>query len=147
MFRFLISAVLVLAPYSGRAQHVSCCGRDANKALDEADTLRSWDALYASYSKYRSCDDGAISEGFSESVARIMVNHWSTMPQLGRILKKDGDFRQFVLIHLNATLDEKDLKKIKTKARSQCPASLTALCNEIMRKADSALKQAVSYRH
>jgi hypothetical protein len=144
MFQFLASAVLVLVPYWGGAQHLSCSDTDAKKAFDEADNLRSWDALYASYNKYRSCDDGAISEGYSESVARIIVDHWSTMPQLGHILKKRADFRQFVLTHIDATLDEKDLQNIKAKAASQCPPTLAKLCNEVMHQADSVLKEVLS---
>jgi hypothetical protein len=92
--------------------------------MTEADTLRTWDALYKSYSLYQKCDDGAIAEGYSESVARVLVDHWNTLPQLVELAKKEPKFLHFVLRHVDATGDAKDLERIKAEAKAQCPTGL-----------------------
>jgi hypothetical protein len=100
-------------------------------------TLRSWDALYRSYKTFRQCDDGAISEGYSESVARILVDHWNTLPQLNRLTKNDPRFRLFVIGHLDATLNMDDVETVKKKAKTQCPTGLRTLCDDFTKQANA----------
>jgi hypothetical protein len=114
--------------------------------MTEADMLRSWDALYKSYTLYQKCDDGAIAEGYSESVARVLADHWHTLPQLAELAKKDPKFLRFVLRHVDATDDDKDLQKIKTEAKAQCPTGLRTICDDLGKEADTALKEAASFR-
>jgi hypothetical protein len=134
-------ALVLLACGLGFAQKTPCM-----QAFDEADTIRTWDGLYRSYGLYRSCDDGAVGEGYSESVARILADHWGTLPRLADLGKKDGRFRQFVLRHVDASLDMKDIEEIKTRARTQCPRRLGTLCHELANEADAALKEAASWQ-
>jgi len=109
-------------------------------------TLRTWDALYKSYASYRSCDDGFVGENYSESVARLLVDHWNTLPRLASLARENVDFRRFVLKHVDATLDMKDVEKIKAEAKTQCPQGLRALCDDLGKQADSALKEDASPR-
>jgi len=76
----------------GHAQKRGCDDVEGQHAFDEAITLRSWDALYKSYKLYRQCDDGAVGKGYSESVARILSDHWNTLPELARLARKDSQF-------------------------------------------------------
>jgi hypothetical protein len=117
----------------------ACNAAEAQKAEAEADTLRSWDALYKSYKRYQHCDDGAIAEGYSESVARILVDHWNTLPKLGSISKDDASFSRFVLSHVDATLDPTDVEKIMANATSRCPPGLHVTCVDLGKKAKFAL--------
>jgi hypothetical protein len=103
--------------------------------------VSTWDALYRSYKSYRSCDDGFVGENYSESVARILVDRWNTLPRLGALARKNADFRRFVLKHVDASLDMTDVEKIKVKARTQCPQGLRILCDDLGKQADSALKE------
>ena len=123
-----------------------CSDADSKKAETEAETLRTWDSLYKSYSLYRNCDDGAIAEGYSESVARILVGHWITLLRLAELAKKDGNFWGFVLRHVDATDGDGDLQKIKLKATRQCPAGLRGTCHDLAKAAASALKESTSSR-
>jgi hypothetical protein len=109
--------------------------------MDEADRLRTWNALYKSYRLYRQCDDGAIAEGYSESVARILVDHWKTLPELDLLTKKDAGFRRFVLLHVDATLDTDDVAIVRRRARRQCPLGLDRLCNDLAKEAEAALRE------
>ena len=92
--------------------------------------LPTWDPLYKSFTSYRSCDDGFIGENYSESVARILVDHWNTLPRLASLARENVLFRQFVLQHVDATLDTNDIEKIrtKTKTKTQCPLRGCACC-------------------
>jgi hypothetical protein len=105
------------------------------------DPIRTWDALYKSFKSYRQCDDGAIAEGYSESVARILVDRWNTLPQLARLVRKDADFQSFVLKHVDATLDITDVQKIRKKAREECPAGLREICKDLGKQANFALTE------
>jgi hypothetical protein len=136
--------VTLLLAQAGYAQKHPCSDGEGRAALDEAVTLRSWDALYKSYKSYRHCDDGAIGEGYSESVARILVDHWNTLSRLAQLGNKDAEFRAFVVHHVDATLNMDDVEKIKTRTKAQCPNGLRTLCSDLAKHADSALKEGAS---
>jgi hypothetical protein len=110
------------------------------RALDESDRLRNWDALYNSYKEFKDCDDGAIGEGYGESVARILADYWNTLPRFTQLAAKHGAFREFLIKHLDATLNMDDVVKIKHEAQTQCPFGLQKTCNDRVKQADAALK-------
>ena len=94
----------VLALFSAGAAYAqkhACTSLEGRHALDEADALRSWDALYKSYLTFGHCDDGAIGEGYSESVARILADHWNTLPRFVHVAGKNAAFQAFVIRHLD----------------------------------------------
>ena len=126
------------------AQQHPCTDAEARTAEAQADTLRNWDSLYRSYKLYRQCDDGAIGEGCSESVVRILADHWSTLSRLVTLSRRDPRFRQFVLRHVDATTNPDDLKKISINASTQCPLRLSALCADLAKQADAAIKEGES---
>jgi hypothetical protein len=123
-------------------QKHACTSLEGRRALDEADTLRSWDALYKSYLTFGRCDDGAIGEGYSESVARILADHWNTLPRFVQLAGKDAAFQTFVVRHLDATLNMDDVEKIRQDAMMHCPTGLRPTCIHLVKQADSALKEA-----
>jgi hypothetical protein len=144
-----IAAGLVVALFSGQfgyGQQRTCTGAEARRAEAEAVTLRAWNALYRSYKLYPQCDDGAIGEGYSESIARILVDHWDTLPQLARLAKEDAEFRRFVMGHVDATLTIGDVKKIRMNAKTKCPTGLRDVCTDLAKQAHSGLKQGASSR-
>jgi hypothetical protein len=140
MFR-LAAIFLLLGVSTAAAQQSHCSAAEEQRAEMQADTPRSWETLYKSYKQYGKCDDGAVSEGYSESVARILVDHWSTLPRMARLAAQDTRFRRFVLAHVNATLDLNDLKKIRADAKTRCPSQPGAICADLTKEADAALKE------
>jgi hypothetical protein len=126
------------------AQKHACTEGEGRHALNEAATLRSWDALYRSYKSHRQCDDGGVGEGYSESIARILVDQWNTLPQFTRLAKIHTEFRAFVIRHVDATLNTDDVKKIRKKAETQCPTGLRSFCIDLAKQANSALREASS---
>ncbi|HSZ63521.1 MAG TPA: hypothetical protein VK828_17110 [Terriglobales bacterium] len=131
--------VTLLSVQFGHARERSCAELEA-RMLDEAFTPRSWETLYTSYRSYRQCDDGAIGEGYSESVARLLVDHWNALPQLAGLARRDAEFRAFVMRHVDATLNMDDVEKIRKKAKTLCPTGSRTVCNDLAKRADSALK-------
>lgn len=126
------------------AQNRPCADLEVRRALDEGDRLRSWDALYNSYKTFGRCDDGALGEGYSESVARILADHWNTLPRFVQLAAKHAAFRAFVIRHLDATLNMDDVVKIKNDAQTHCPSGLRTTCNHLVKQADAALKDYAS---
>jgi hypothetical protein len=129
----MILAFFVSALYIGSGHANSC-----PTLLKDSTT---WNALYTSFKLYRQCDDGVIGESYSESVARVLVDHWNTLPELAHLSRKDTEFRGFVLKHIDATLDPGDVAKIRKKASAQCPAGLKKLCGDVEKQAKLALKE------
>jgi hypothetical protein len=140
----LVMIAGIVGAQTGHAQQKHCTDAEARRALDEAVMLRTWDILYRSYKSYQHCDDGAIGEGYSESVARILVDHWRTLPQLDRFARKDAHFRHFVLRHLDATLNMDDVEKVRKTAKTQCPTGLRTLCDDLIKQANSAINEDAS---
>jgi hypothetical protein len=123
----------------GQDRNRVCTTTEAQRAEAEAETLRSWDALYVSFRRYAQCDDGAIAEGYSESVARILVGHWSKLNRLALVSDKDHAFRRFVTRHIDPTVSASDLEKIRSLANRKCAEGLERLCDELGKRAESAL--------
>lgn len=126
---FFTAAVTIACARQG-----PCSADEAKLADTEAETLRDWDSLYKSYSQFDNCDDGAIAEGYSESVARILVNHWDTLPRLAELAKSTPAFRAFVVKHVDPTLNTDDLKKIAELAKTHCPNGLRELCGDLKKQ-------------
>ena len=122
------------------AQPQPCTQTDSQHAMSEADGLHSWEALYRSFRNYRQCDDGAVAEGYSESIARILVETWPSLPRFSRLSASDSTFRRFVLRHIDSTLVQEDLKKIAENAKAKCPKDIGRTCADIARQAEVALK-------
>ena len=122
------------------AQGGTCTDEQARRADADVDRLHTWDQLYRSFQRYRQCDGGAIAEGYSKSVARILAHHWKTLPRLAYLAKRSDGFWHFVLDHINATADEDDLRRIKRRAATQCPTGLRRMCRDIRKAAEAAIE-------
>ena len=136
-----VSLVFALSSQTTYGQRQSCTVAQAEKAEQEADGLRTWDALYKSFHRFSHCDDGAIAEGYSESVARILADHWEALPRFAVLPSNDKPFQKFVLGHVDATLNMDDVKTIRTNAIHHCPAAQSDLCKQLRVAAESAMKE------
>jgi hypothetical protein len=103
---------------------------------------RSWEALYDHRKSFPGCDDGAIAEGYSDSVARLLANAWERLPELSARAKRDGDFLLFILRHVDASAAPADLKRTLANARTSCPSGLRELCKKVEAAAAGALEEA-----
>jgi len=142
--RFAVTALVVLTVVPAVSQSKPCTPRDRLQVEKEASILRTWDSLYRSYKRYRQCDDVDAAEGYSESKARILADHWETLPRLAELIQKDRSFSRFV--GLDATMDMQDVAKIKRLATTHCPAGLKELCAKLRHDADDAIAEDAAVR-
>lgn len=108
-----------------------CTRREAIRADKEASSLRSWTELYSSYKSFAQCDDGGIGEGYSDSVARLLSDHWNSTNQLNRLVSRDKDFERFVLRHIDELMSPAQAKNIRDNAEARCPSNAKRLCKRI----------------
>ena len=126
-----LSLVLFSATVFGDYRVASDCIRsEAVAAEEEANTLRSWAEVYDSYRRYAHCDDGAIAEGYSSSVARLFTNAHADVSTLSAMASRDVGFQRFVLRHIDTSIPAKELAVIYEKV-AHCPESAEPLCKEI----------------
>ena len=136
MLRRAAIALCIFYSFLAFAQPPSCTPEDAQRADKAVDGLNSWDRIHDWYKSFRRCDDGGLAEGVSEAVARNLIERWETLPRLGQLINDPG-FRQFVLKHVDQTLDEDEIKKIDVNSEKRCPTNLHPFCLELKKRAES----------
>jgi hypothetical protein len=136
----LIPSLFLVLPVSdvAAANQKSCTTAEEKQALDQADRLKDWGAVYRSFTHFAHCDDGAIAEGYSDTVGRLLARDWKHLGDLAKFVATDKKFESFVLRHIDETLPIDELKTIASNAEKSCPADQTTLCGKILREARSA---------
>jgi hypothetical protein len=109
-----------------------CTREEAISAEDIAVRLTNWKETHSAFERFSHCDDGAIAEGFTDSIVHLLTKHWKTLHQAAAIERKDPAFRDFILRHINDTADSSDLKRVAHLARTQCPRRQNSLCAAIL---------------
>jgi hypothetical protein len=67
------------------------------------------------------CDDGAIAEGYSDSVGRLFGSDWKHIGTPARLVASDKKVESFVLRYIDETLPADTLKKIANIRRKLAP--------------------------
>ena len=116
---------------AGGASEKVCSRDEAIQAEKEAAYLRDWPSVYRSYQRFGHCDDGAIAEGYSESVIRLFADQWEKVAELDRLASLDGNFEKFVLHHVDEAVAIADAQIILENARKSCPKEVRRLCRLI----------------
>ncbi|AZP31611.1 MULTISPECIES: hypothetical protein [Cronobacter] len=123
------------------AQSRECSKEKAEAAENAVDNLKTWKAVYESYRRYSSCDEGSIGEGYSEAIIRLLADRWSELPALDALGKRSASFERWVLSHIDSTLGSDDLQKVSDIAKTQCPSGHTALCEKIAAAASKVINE------
>jgi len=118
------------------ADDAGCAPEVVWHAENIAASLKNWDDVYVAYEKYRSCDDGSVAEGFSDSIGGILASNWDSIIRLAELTKSDGSFKAFVLKHIDETLPNEMLHRIKENADNRCPIRHIDLCRQIANSAN-----------
>ena len=120
------------------ANQKPCTTAEEKQALDEADHLKDWNAVHRSFIRFSHCDNGAIAEGYSDTVGRLLAYDWGQIGILAKLIAPDDKFESFVLRHIDETLPTDMLKAITSNAKKSCPVGGTALCLKILRRTQLA---------
>lgn len=110
---------------------IECSRDEAMKIETMASTLHDWNAIYNAYIQYGHCDDGAISEGFSESIGRLLAEKWDSFSVLNKLVQRDPKFKVFVVKHIDDTVPIGYLTEILLHTQKECPPDMHQLCIEI----------------
>lgn len=131
---FLACCLVVSANVSFADNSKPCSQKDAMYLERMAAKVTKWKQMHTLYKRYHQCDDGAIAEGFSESVSIMLSQSWEQIGSLQRIIQQDASFEAFVLNHLDETLPEERLQSIENLARNSCPRSAIKLCENVLKR-------------
>jgi hypothetical protein len=124
--------LLIFTPGSLLAgQQKPCTDTEERQAEKAVDLLKTWDQVYRAYKTFAQCDDGAIAEGFSDSVGKLLANDWRYFPRLMTLAKSDADFANFVVKHVDESLPSRTLEKISKHVKLDCPPDGKKLCGAI----------------
>ena len=146
MFRLIAVLALTVATnaFPNDGSDRLCTKSEAMQAEKEVDSLKNWSDIYRSYRKFSQCDDGAIAEGFSDAVGKLLSNHWGQLGRLITLAKTNRNFERFVVKHIDESLSRDTLQRISNNARSSCPAGGQRLCGLIASAASDKLTSAGS---
>jgi hypothetical protein len=133
----LLGTVLTISGFAQESAKHACTKQEAKQADTETDLLKNWDQLHRWYQKFQQCDDGAMAEGYSDAVAKLLANDWNDVTSLLSLTKTDKQFQQFVLKHIDETISPADARKIVSNAKSKCLAGGEVLCRLVARSAST----------
>jgi hypothetical protein len=136
----LILSIVVLC-WNAVAQERSCTKTEAMEAERSVSRLNNWEDIYKSFKKFRHCDDGAIAEGYSNSVVRMLARRWNRLEELIKLASTDKEFFAFVVRHIDATADKIELNMIIVNTSKDCPESATIMCSTIESAARKAIRE------
>lgn len=108
-----------------------CTREEAMQAETESSTLKDWDSVYRAFKHFAHCDDGAISEGYSDSVARLLASDWMHIGKANDLASSDKKFERFMLHHTDELMSPTQAKIINENVRAHCPAGVERLCKLI----------------
>ena len=123
----------LVGPSASAQGHRTWTREEAIEADKSLDSLSDWRHVYESFKRHGHCDDGAIAEGYSEAVARLLAGHWDDLPLLLRYTRQDPNFERFILHHIDETISLSDAKIIHERAETKCPAHARQLCKLIVK--------------
>jgi hypothetical protein len=133
----LVLLVIAIGPMTVPSQERSCSEHDAMEAEDTVTNLRNWEDVYRSFKQFGHCDNGTIADGYSASVVRLLSDHWDQLGDLNK-LSSDRKFLAFVIKHIDATVDEHELRNVIINSEKNCPKSAKMLCSLIEKAAKKA---------
>ena len=113
-------------------------------AETESSTLGSWTALYRAFDQFKHCDDGAIAEGYSETVSRLLAEDWKNLGRLRILVDRNRGFEHFVFRHIDGTWHLERLIKVEANAKYRCSKKNQPLCKKILSEVLSARRPSVS---
>lgn len=138
--RWTVPVAICMLLFAGSIQAKDCSPTDAEAADEAVDHLTTWQDVSENFTHYGQCDDGDIAEGNAEAVIRLLVDKWKTLPELNSLIQKNPIFGEWVLNHIDSTLDSNDLQKAADLAITQCPVSSIVLCQKIATAAKLAIE-------
>lgn len=122
---------LLLAGQAEASQNKTCTREEAIQSETEASTLSDWDAVFVSFKHFAHCDDGAIWEGYSDAVVRLLARDWEHFDRLLMLISSNKKFEHFIIRHIDETVPADELQQIIENASVRCSSKGKRLCKQI----------------
>lgn len=132
MIKLFITTCLLMLTTVSPASERPCTKEEAINAENESTSLKDWDSVYVSFKRYKHCDDGAIGEGYSDTIGRLLAHDWNHIHNLSRLTLKDKQFEAFIIKHIDETVPNNTLEQIYKNAKNNCPSKLKRICELII---------------
>jgi len=136
----LIASGLALPAAIAPSDAVAECVVEALHAIPKVNSPAT---LHESFLAFGGCDDGSVSELFTEAVTRMLALQWASVSQVQSLVSTDPLFKQFLFRHINPTIPAETLRRISFNAQRHCPDRSQALCEELRQAAEGALRGSV----
>jgi hypothetical protein len=143
--RYLVAVAILtgLGGFPSAATANTSCPTDMYRRADASliNAANAWGSLSKHQKVFGSCDDGALSEGYSDAVVRLLAYRWNQFDAFVDLSARNAAFRQWAIRHIDATSSTDDLTKVVRNA-TRCAGSGPAkeLCREIATAARDALE-------
>lgn len=138
-----LAMLMALGGFSSPATANKVCSYDMSMRADAslANAAGAWGSLLKHWKIFRSCDDGAIAEGYSDAVVVLLAHRWDQFYVFVSLSERNSAFRRWAIRHIDATTSSDDLNNVVHNA-ARCTGSAKAkdLCREIAKAATDALK-------
>jgi hypothetical protein len=131
VYRFALALVLI-GICSTPLAHENCTQAEAKTAEEGADSMANWSQLHKAFTRFKFCDDGAIAEGYSDSVVRLLIEQWRDVSDLQKTFDADQGFEVFVLRHVDELMSPTELTHIQSNATNSCPSGAHKFCQKII---------------
>jgi hypothetical protein len=136
----VVPLTLLVLMFDASPSLADCSTEQSRAAEAVADDLPNWGSVYDAYSRFGVCDDGAIAEGFSDSIARLLTKQWNSLIALDRLATAHPGFRRFVLRHIDSLMSPDQARLIVQNSRRHCPQGSGELCSAIAEQISVASK-------
>lgn len=118
-----LAVVIIL--YS--ANLFSCSKEEAMLIEPYAYKIKSWTELDRAFSQFEHCDDGAIADGFTGSVAYLLGNKWDELSYL----EDKPELYKFVLKHIDEAWTRNEHRIAVKNAKAYCPDYAESICKAL----------------
>lgn len=114
----------------------ACSKEQALNAENSVGLIRSWSELEHFFNAHRMCDDGLIAEGLTDRVGYLLSRDFEGFIKIAGSAEK-SNFSQFVINHLDESLDEETLHSIAHLA-DKCDKNSEEICKALRIKTQNA---------
>jgi hypothetical protein len=119
------------------AQAAECSASDAKSAEEATDQLHSWHNVYQFFKRYGKCYDGSVAEGANDKIQLLWADHWSTLPEMIALTRKDREFKTFIWQRIgDEDFPRDEFERVVRHARVECPHVATNFCRAIVGEAE-----------
>jgi len=128
--RLSIAVLAGLAFGAAHAADKTCTKADSANAEKAIERVLNWPQLQKTWQDYRHCDTGAVADGYTDALMRMMVD-WKGLDSLASAMQKNAEYKEFIYAHIKSPAAKDDHAMVYSRAKASCPKGLDEFCAEL----------------